>query len=462
MKIIVQLIMTLSCALSPWVTIAQTPVLLRTFNNPTPAVGDNFGQCMAALGQDRVLIGAPYDDTYGTNAGVAYLFHTNGTLLTTFTNPHPTISYSTLGDWFGNAISTLGNDLVVIGAPYEGKVYLFTTNGSLVTNLTPSNQSDSFSFGAAVSAFGNDRILIGAPESNWDNNYYDWFGAAYLYSTNGSLLATFSNPDRPFVFGLGCAAAVLGNDRVLIGASGYDSGAAYLYNTNGTLLMTFTNPAPSHGDYFGKSVVVAGTDRVLVSAPAFGTNTGAVYLFNTNATLLMTISNPTPASYDNFAWGMAMLGSDRVVIGAPGDDTTGTNAGSAYVFDFNGTLLATINNPAPAPDDYFGSRVLAVGDEGVIILSQLDDTGTGNATSISLFNVPSQTAPSLTIHMTASNTVAVSWPSPSSGFVLQQNNAGVSSVNWSNVTASIQDDGTNKSVSVSPSLGNRFFRLLKP
>ena len=459
MKIIVQLIMTLSCALSPWVTIAQTPVLLRTFNNPTPAVGDNFGQCMAALGQDRVLIGAPYDDTYGTNAGVAYLFHTNGTLLTTFTNPHPTISYSTLGDWFGKAISTLGNDLVVIGAPYEGKVYLFTTNGSLVTNLTPSNQSDSFSFGAAVSAFGNDRILIGAPESNWDNNYYDWFGAAYLYSTNGSLLATFSNPDRPFVFGLGCAAAVLGNDRVLIGASGYDSGAAYLYNTNGTLLMTFTNPAPSHGDYFGKSVVVAGTDRVLVSAPAFGTNTGAVYLFNTNATLLMTISNPTPASYDNFAWGMAMLGSDRVVIGAPGDDTTGTNAGSAYVFDINGTLLATLNNPSPAGNENFGWSLASFGSEGVIIGAPWHQ-GVGSAY---LFSVPASTiAPSLTIQRTTTNTVVVSWPSSATGFVLQQNTNGVSSVNWSDVEVIPSDDGTNKIITISPGSGNRFFRLVEP
>lgn len=71
-------------------------------------------------------------------------------------------------------------------------------------------------------------------------------------------------------------------------------------------------------------------------------------------------------------------------------------------------------------------------------------------------------APTLTITRTTTNTVAVSWPSPSTGWVLQQNTNNVSSVNWSNVTATIQDDGTTKTLIVNPPTGNRFYRLLKP
>src|SRR6266576_1138164 len=51
-------------------------------------------------------------------------------------------------------------------------------------------------------------------------------------------------------------------------------------------------------------------------------------------------------------------------------------------------------------------------------------------------------APLLTITRTTTNTVAISWPSPSTGFVLQQNTNGLSSVNWGNASGTILDDGT--------------------
>jgi len=68
---------------------AQTPVLLRAFNNPTPNTDGHFGISVAAFGSDRVPVGASFNDTAATNAGAVYLFNTNGTLLTTFTNPSP-------------------------------------------------------------------------------------------------------------------------------------------------------------------------------------------------------------------------------------------------------------------------------------------------------------------------------------------------------------------------------------
>jgi hypothetical protein len=71
-------------------------------------------------------------------------------------------------------------------------------------------------------------------------------------------------------------------------------------------------------------------------------------------------------------------------------------------------------------------------------------------------------APLLSIFRTTTNTVAVTWPSPSTGWELQQNTNGVSSLNWSNVTATIQDDGTTKALIVNSSTGNRFYRLHKP
>ena len=71
-------------------------------------------------------------------------------------------------------------------------------------------------------------------------------------------------------------------------------------------------------------------------------------------------------------------------------------------------------------------------------------------------------APALAIAFTTTNTVAVSWPSPSTGFTLQQNTNSVSSVNWSNVVTISVDDGTAKTVIVNPPTGNRYYRLFKP
>lgn len=244
----------------------------------------------------------------------------------------------------------------------------------------------------------------------------------------------------------------------MIGASSERSGtgAVYLFDTNGQLLMTFTNPAPSLYDYYGRSIAVVGTDRVLIGSPADGANPEAVYVFNTNGTLMLTITNPTPAAGDWFGQRIAVLGNDRVVVSAPDDDTTGLNSGSAYVFNLNGTLLATINNPAPGVGDRFGLRMTAFGNEGVIIGAP-PDHGVGSAY---LFSIPTLPAPpSLTIQRTMTNTVVVSWPAAATGFVLQQNTNGLSSGNWSNVTAGIQTVGTIKTLIVNPTGASRLFRL---
>lgn len=70
-------------------------------------------------------------------------------------------------------------------------------------------------------------------------------------------------------------------------------------------------------------------------------------------------------------------------------------------------------------------------------------------------------APLLSIFRTSSNTVAVSWPSPSASWTLQQNTNSITSVNWSNLTSGIQDNGTTKTLIVNLPTGNRFYRLVK-
>ena len=79
-----------------------------------------------------------------------------------------------------------------------------------------------------------------------------------------------------------------------------------------------------------------------------------------------------------------------------------------------------------------------------------------------IYAVQTAGAPRLTIVDTHTNAVSVSWPSPSTGWTLQRNTNSINSVNWSNVTSGIQDNGTIKYFIDGPLAGNRFYRLKTP
>jgi hypothetical protein len=89
-----------------------------------------------------------------------------------------------------------------------------------------------------------------------------------------------------------------------------------------------------------------------------------------------------------------------------------------------------------------------------------DFTVTGGFWSI-IGAVPTTGAPLLSIILTTSNTAVVSWPSPSTGFVLQQN-GNLNTANWTAPTETIQDNGTTKFIVVNPPSANRFYRLFRP
>jgi hypothetical protein len=79
-----------------------------------------------------------------------------------------------------------------------------------------------------------------------------------------------------------------------------------------------------------------------------------------------------------------------------------------------------------------------------------------------VYAVQTPGAPLLAITLTSTNTVVVFWPSPSTGFNLQQNTNNVAAANWSNIVSGIQDNGAIKYLIVNPPTGTRFYRLIKP
>ena len=426
------ILLLLALLLGPGSTFAQgnSAPLLTTFTNPTPANSAFFGASVAAMGSDRVLI--------GTGGAGGYLFTVNGTLLTTFAISDPAAFD------FGSPAVAVGGDRVLISAfsygttAQNGRAYLFRTNGALQTTFTNPATATVQAFGLSAAAFGNDRVLIGGlPDLNKPAPYP---GGVFLFRTNGTLLATFSNPAPAAGDSFGLSVAAVGSDRVLIGAGDNNTGAtragvAYLFNTNGALLLTFTNPVPVASDNFGWSVAAVGIDRVLISAIDDGSvrGGGAAYLFSTNGTLLTTFAHPTPTARDSFGSSVAAVGSSRVLIGAYGDDTGAANAGSAYLFSTNGTLLNTFTNPTPAVADTFGWSVAAVGMDRVLIGALFDNTGAPDAGAAYLFDLP---YPPLSIARSDA-TVSIKWVTPETGLTLQQTDLLSPPQVWSHTTNAV-------------------------
>jgi hypothetical protein len=78
-----------------------------------------------------------------------------------------------------------------------------------------------------------------------------------------------------------------------------------------------------------------------------------------------------------------------------------------------------------------------------------------------LYALQTSGAPKLRIFLTTTNTAVVAWPSPSTGWKLQQD-LNLSTTTWTTPTETVNDNGTEKYIVVKPPTGNRFYRLSPP
>ena len=454
------------------------PSLLTTLTNPAPVSLDNFGESVALADNGLILIGAPGDDTGATDAGAAYLFDSNGTLLTTYTNPSPA-DYEN----FGGAVAFPGNDLVVIGAPadnlaapYAGAVYVYDTSGTLQTTVTNPSPSAYDQFGSALAALDSDKIIIGAHK---ETTAAVWNGAAYLYNTSGTLLTTITNPVSGILADdfFGFAVAGVGSDRILVGAyqdetlwGADNAGVAYLFDTSApyaNLVMTFTNPAtgPSSGynDQFGWSVAAVGEDMVIIGSPQDDSggsssvaNRGAEHLYHIDGTLLTSVTNIT-TDVAKLGSTVAGVGSDRFLVGAPNEQAgSGLWIGAAYLISTNGTVLNTITNPTPANGESFGASI-SVKSGLALIGAYRDDAGAADAGAAYLFGLGGiGSAPVLSIILSGTDEITVAWTPETPGYMLQEHSI-LASNDWSTSSS-----GTTNPAVIPVTEPEMFYRLWRP
>jgi len=340
--------------------------------------GDKFGYAVAMSG-DLLVVGAPENNTGGSDAGAAYIFarHQGGSNQWGFVQ-RLTASDAASDDEFGNAVSIDG-DTIVVGAHDDndrgsdsGSAYVFErtgTNWTQVRKLTASDGSSDDEFGYSLAVQG-DTLVVGARDHNGAGSDS---GAAYVFDrhqggTNqwGQVKKlTASNPSSDDHFGTSVA---LDRDLIVVGspsdnALDTDSGSAYLFrrhqggsNQWGQIKMLLASDG-ADSDRFGRSVGVDG-DNVVVGASgsnARGSDSGAAYLYARHAggtNLWSQTEKFIPGNNSaNGHFGFALsVRHDTLVVGAPNEEPPGGKEGTIYIYRLkynNAPMLAL-----PIPELY--------------------------------------------------------------------------------------------------------------
>jgi hypothetical protein len=122
------------------------------------------------------------------------------------------------------------------------------------------------------------------------------------------------------------------------------------------------------------------------------------------------------------------------------------------------TFDVTINNTLPPGLQGITNQAAVSATALATVNSDDPDTLALGDPTVTLLELP---PPSLAIRRTPTNTVVVSWPSPSTGFGLQQNGT-LAAGSWAAAAEPVTDNGTNKFIIVNPPTANRFYRLFQP
>jgi hypothetical protein len=415
--VILSVLVLLGSALVPSVASGQQDsIVTSTKPSKLPSIegvseGDNFGYGVAADG-DTLVVGAPSDDTQGSNSGCAYLF--SRTDVGPFPQHKTERKDAQENEFFGNSVDISGDTLVIgtyyrnagneshSGAAYVMKFSYNESQNSLNTETVEltGDPVENAEFGYAV-AISGDVVVVGAP---YDNDKGDFSGSVYVFRKNGSTwnreIKLYADDAQTQDF-FGSSVAIDG-DTIAVGAinggeGNVKTGSVYVFTYYDShwekqIELLPTPLADSAGDKFGYSVAVEG-DTIIVGAPYHDDlesneiNTGAAYVFRRNAETwipdpeALTVSDLS--RNDRFGNSVALSGN-TAVVGAHKDDILDENnniqvedAGSAYLFRFDGARWLPkdrLITPGAAAKDEFGSAVAISGDMVVVGAYKGDNT----------------------------------------------------------------------------------------
>ncbi len=411
----------------PATTHAQlcNPIETDKLTVPYGVDGENFGNALAISG-DLAVIGEQFNFDDASDSGAAYIMRFDGAnwVLEAKLQAYDAQAY----DQFGFDVAISGNT-VLIGTPYDddqgknaGSAYIFRYTGFKwvqVTKLQPADVAEDDRFGTAVALLG-DTAFIGSP---MDDDRGVRAGAVYVFKYNGSDWVEHHKIQPPdleegedYFFGMALAATRF---TLIVGAQGDDessknSGTAFVFRNDGSEWVKHAKLKASDrepGDSFGSAIAL--TDNSAIIAASYdrdhGEYTGSAYVFRrTNEQWVeeakLTASDGHRRQF--FGRSVAIL-DDNVVVGAPGDEVNGYKAGAAYFYHFDGFNWNqnAIRRPSDGmKTDYFGSAAALIRDTALIGASGYTDSAINpGAAYVFDLNCPQQTCLQLNVQNLVAN-----------------------------------------------------------
>ena len=174
-------------------------------------------------------------------------------------------------------------------------------------------------------------------------------------------------------------------------AIGSNSGAAYIFKRDGNIWTQTAKLTASDGttsDYFGYAVSISGDYAVVDSTldDDKGTDSGSVYIFQRNGSSWNQIQKITAkygTDYNKFVRYVCISG-DYIIVGEPYDDSNGPDTGAAHIFEKNDASWAFVNKISTndkAAVDYFGFNVSISDDYAIIGACNDDENGSNSGSS---------------------------------------------------------------------------------
>ncbi|KYF83107.1 hypothetical protein BE11_31175 [Sorangium cellulosum] len=379
---------------------------------PSGASTDRFGTAVAISG-DTIVVGAPYDDDAGTDAGAAHVFVRSGTSWI----HQQTLTSATVGasDYFGLSVA-ISEETIVVGAHGDvvngvrtGAAYVFVRSGSTWTEqarLAPSDGALNDSFGQSVGIDG-DSVVVG---SIMDDDLGTSSGSAYVFVRSGSTWTqqqklTASDGAATDFFGNSVA---ISGDTIVAGSpntTSNDTGAAYVFVRSGSTWsqqQKLVASDPATFDYFGFSVALSG-DSALIGA--YGVNsglstyneTGAAYAFVRSGSAwsqqqkLMAsnimINNPPVGLNTASQFGRSVaIDGDRAIVGSRHGRMSLASIGAGLVYSFTRsgsawTEVEIVGASTAASGDQVGNSVSLDGTTTVVGAPEDDDSASNAGTA---------------------------------------------------------------------------------
>ncbi|NJC26727.1 T9SS type A sorting domain-containing protein [Neolewinella antarctica] len=447
MKHLFTLLLLLPCLL-----VGQTQIGMA-ISGATERIESGQSVSLSADGS-RVAIGAPGNTNNGNDTGSQgqleiYQQTASGSWTRIFF-----ISGLATGDQFGRSVSLSADGTrVAVGSPFSdvngnnaGRVQIFTEIGPgswrpLGQPILGESAIDLSGFSVSLSADGN-RVAIGAYLNDAGGSTGGDRGHVRVYQAPATMSGTWTQfgvdidgtVDNGF-FGVSVSLSDDGS-RVAVGAE----------RGNGTVngagsVRVFEEPAAVSGnwaqvgptldgqafnDRFGRSVSLSGDgSRVAVGAPnARGAvQSGVVEVYDyasggSIGTWTQVGADITGEAFgDRFGNSVSLSGADgnRLAVGAPTNDGTGTDAGHAQIYDFQGGTWMQFGSDidGQTADDRSGTSVALAADGSTLATgAPFNDNNGENAGEVRIYDLGAVVLPVELISFTAAankKSVVLDW-----------------------------------------------------